>query len=52
MIQTKVFLVCFLKTQAGKMAKRNPIVFLDVAIDGNAAGRLMFEVLDLIVELL
>ncbi|THU48311.1 hypothetical protein C4D60_Mb09t24900 [Musa balbisiana] len=41
--QTKVFLVCFLKTQAGKMAKRNPIVFLDVAIDGNAAGRLMFE---------
>ncbi|CAL9130057.1 unnamed protein product [Musa textilis] len=43
MIQTKVFLVCFLKTQPGKMAKRNPIVFLDVAIDGNAAGRLMFE---------
>ncbi|KAJ8459844.1 hypothetical protein OPV22_032770 [Ensete ventricosum] len=41
--QIKVFLVFYLKTQAGKMAKRNPIVFLDVAIDGNAAGRLMFE---------
>ena len=38
-------LICH-KTEAVKMAKtKNPLVFLDVSIDGRTPGRMAFEVL-------
>ncbi|CAL9202089.1 unnamed protein product [Musa hybrid cultivar] len=41
--QDEVSLFALLKTKMKKKVKKNPIVFLDVSVDGNAARRMVFE---------